>query len=349
MISVLHIILRTIRHYWRSNLTVIIGIAISTMVLTGTLLVGDSVRNSLEKATELRLGNTSFVFSGIDRYFRNGLANEIQTSVPGSVIPLLKLNGIASAQGGKYKVNRIRVLGIDDTFQKLIPGNPDFLLPLPNEAFISENLANRLQLKKEDAFLLRVEKASLVPKNAPFVSETENLVSIRLKVKKILGKDELGRFNLNSTQTAPFNIFISLSLLNDKMDFQGMANQLLFTDLDVPGQDILSSIHKHWKPEDMGLHVIPVNKDSNWEIRSDRVFIDSVIVNAVNKFEKKAENILTYMANSIRTGDKETPYSFVSAGPFLGKEAEKDDNLILINSWLAEDLDAQKNDSIETT
>ncbi len=51
---------RSFLHYLRFNLTVAIGIAISTAILTGGLIVGDSVRYSLEQSTKYRLGETQY-------------------------------------------------------------------------------------------------------------------------------------------------------------------------------------------------------------------------------------------------------------------------------------------------
>jgi putative ABC transport system permease protein len=38
---------RSLGHYWRTNLAVIAGVATAVAVLSGALLVGDSVRGSL--------------------------------------------------------------------------------------------------------------------------------------------------------------------------------------------------------------------------------------------------------------------------------------------------------------
>ena len=53
MLSKFIIILRSLIHYKRANLTIILGVAISAMVLTGTLIVGDSVDHSLAMTAEL--------------------------------------------------------------------------------------------------------------------------------------------------------------------------------------------------------------------------------------------------------------------------------------------------------
>lgn len=340
-----HLAFRSFMRFWKSNLLVIIGAAISTMVLTGTLIVGDSMRFSLEQSTELRLGKIEQVFSGNDRYFRSDIARELNQQLGIEVSALLQQRGIASSQGGKFKLNNIQVLGIDRYFSSLASGAERLNIPENNEAYISENLAKRLNLKSGDSFLLRVEKASLVPKNAPFVSSTDNYISLRLKVDKILSNDQLGRFNLSISQTAPYNIFVSNSFLNDKLDWKGKANTLLFSSGKAKNE-IYGAIENLWTLEDNALTISSVNDQQNLEVTSQRVFIDSITAFKIKGILPEAKEILTYMANAITLKGKSTPYSFISAGPFL---RSLKDNEILINTWLAEDLDAAIGDALDVT
>ena len=64
-----HLILRNLRHYWRTNLAVVAGVAVAVAVLAGALMVGTSVRASLRALVAQRLGGTDTVVSS-DRYFR---------------------------------------------------------------------------------------------------------------------------------------------------------------------------------------------------------------------------------------------------------------------------------------
>ncbi len=345
--SLFKFIIRSFTYYWKSHLAVIIGVATSTMVLTGTLFVGDSIQYSLEKSTLMRLGQTEYLFSGIDRYFRSELADELRADLDVDIAPILRLDGISSAQGGKYKLSGIQVIGIDHNFSSFFLKKSNFTLPPNNEGYISENLAQRLQLSIGDPFLLRVDKASQIPKNAPFVSDEDNQVSIRLKVGKILSPDELGRFNLKTSQTAPYNVFLPVSFLSDKMEWSGKVNQLLISGNNALHENlILETIQKYWTAEDIALQVFPVNRNTQWEIRSERVFIDSTIVEVTKQIDPDASEILTYMVNSYKVGNRIVPYSFITAGPFMtaAPTSERD---IVINRWMADDLQASIGDSIE--
>src|SRR5262245_35918779 len=51
------LLLRNLRFHWRAHLAVLLGVAVGTAVLTGALLVGDSLRGSLrERAEQHRAG-----------------------------------------------------------------------------------------------------------------------------------------------------------------------------------------------------------------------------------------------------------------------------------------------------
>ena len=83
---------------------------------------------------------------------------------------------------------------------------------------------------------------------------------------------------------------------------------------------IASAIESRWTLEDSGLHIELANEDQEWSIESDRVFIDSVIIDAVRSIDDTPSLILTYLANAMEANDRSTPYSFVSAGPFLNND-----------------------------
>ena len=47
------LIRRGLRHYWRTNAAVVLGVATAVAVLAGSLVVGDSVRGSLREPARL--------------------------------------------------------------------------------------------------------------------------------------------------------------------------------------------------------------------------------------------------------------------------------------------------------
>src|SRR4051812_3752121 len=135
---------RSFRFYFRSHLGTVFGAAIATAVLTGALLVGDSVRGSLREMALARLGAIDFALAGGDRLFRADLAGEVETELPGSqVAPALQMPGTATNPDGSARANQVQVTGVDDRFFKLANEAPSGTLS-ENSVWINARLANQL-------------------------------------------------------------------------------------------------------------------------------------------------------------------------------------------------------------
>ena len=79
---------RSLIHYRRTHLAVICGAAVTTAVLTGALMVGDSLRGSLRDLTLDRLGDVDWAVVG-ERPFRQSLAAESGAAIGAAPAPLL--------------------------------------------------------------------------------------------------------------------------------------------------------------------------------------------------------------------------------------------------------------------
>ena len=72
---------RNLIYFWRSNLAVVLGVATAVAVLSGALLVGDSVRGSLRDLFVQRLGKTDEVIASTS-FFREKLVDELHSYTP---------------------------------------------------------------------------------------------------------------------------------------------------------------------------------------------------------------------------------------------------------------------------
>jgi len=343
--SLLSLILRNLKYYRKPYLAIMAGTVISTAVLTGALVVGDSVRFSLRRLTEIRLGKTRFAIQGGDRFFRQQLANDLAIRSGSIVSPVMQLEGIAVNTEKNLLINRAEVLGIDMNFNDLwkVPA----IQLTGEEAILSRNTAENLDLKPGDEFLLKIRKQAKAPADAPFVSEKEPLFVLRLKVTGIAEDIHSGRFSLKSNQTAPFNIFINLDYLSKKAGLAGNANLLLVGENEnLNVEKIDSLVRLCWQPEDAGLDFRNVGANNKWEIRSDRIFIDDNTANAIQSGIPGSDPVLTYLVNAISTTGKSTPYSFVSAVSDNFLKQPLAENQIIISDWLASDLHVKSGDSL---
>ena len=339
------LILSNLRYYRKAYLAILAGTVISTAVLTGALVVGDSVKYSLAQFAEIRLGKTRYALSSGDRFFRHQLAHELSDQIKGEVVPALNLEGIAINNDQNSRINRVEVLGIDSGFMKL--WETTLKLPNEDEAIISRNTAEKLQLKPGDEFLLKIHKQAKASENAPFVSEKEPLVSFRLKVAAIAEDNQMGRFSLKSNQSAPYTIFINMKSMSRKVELPGNANLMLVNEKDgelLSAQILDSLLHLQWQPQDAGLTIIALPLKGYFEIRSVRIFIDENSAKAIQTTVPDADPVFTYLVNTISANSKSTPYSFVTASDLM--EWDLSDHEILVSSWLADDLSLKPGDSV---
>jgi len=337
------LVIRNLTYFWKKNLTVVLGIAIASAVLTGALMVGDSVVFNLKRIINLRLGNVDFTLNTGERFITAGLADNLQDELNTAVAPVLMFQGIAVSGGGQKRVNRIQMLGIDSRFDRAMGIHAFYDSISTDEVIVSLNLAARLDVKEGDEVLFRITRASLVPLNTPFVSDEEPIVSANLKIKAIAGDDQIGRFNLRISQRSPFNAFVSLSFLNQLMDLHDRANILLFSgNSSLTKESIISSVQRTWSLEDAGLSIRKTAMTGETELLSERVFLDEPVLDAVKKIPGPKNFILTYFVNDLSSAKKSTPYSFVSTLPdsIIGQ------NEIIVNKWLADDQGITYGDSI---
>ena len=345
--SLYRFILRDLYHYRKAFLAMLFGTILSTAVLTGALILGDSVRYSLKNLTEERLGKIRFVMRAEGRYFRAALADELGRKAGCIAAPVMLSEGIAINSENNNRINRVQVLGIDSRFTEFWEKQTS--CPGSNNALISRSTAEKLGLKPGDSFLLRINRQGLAPANAPFAEEKSAMAALRFRVMAVAEDENMGRFSLNSNQSTPFNVFISLGKMQAMLDLKGKAGMLLLSvsnthSLGQAGLDSL--LHEIWQPEDAELNIHPLRGTEKYEITSGRIFIDKKTTEAIKNALPHPQKILTYLVNSISCKNHSTPYSFVTAASpdFLSLDPGRDG--IIINSWLAKDLDAKPGDSI---
>jgi putative ABC transport system permease protein len=343
--SPLTLFLRNLRYYRKAYLALLAGTVISTAVLTGALVVGDSVKYSLVQLTDVRLGKTRFAIQAGDKFFRQQLAGELSEKTLSTVAAALQLEGIAINNDQNSRINRVEVLGIDENFINL--WTSPIIKPAEDEAILCKNTADKLKLKPGEEFLLKIHKQSKASENAPFVAEKEPMISFRLKVAAIADDMQMGRFSLKSNQSAPFNIFLSLATMSKKLELTGDANLLMIAEnetSDLTSHKLDSLLQHTWQPEDAGLEFRTILGSEMAEIRSDRIFIDDISAKAVQSSIPEAKPIFTYLVNSISTRVRSTPYSFVTAANPDQKLSAQE---IIISDWLADDLSVSQGDSIQ--
>ncbi|MCX6283662.1 MAG: FtsX-like permease family protein [Bacteroidetes bacterium] len=339
------LVIRDFFYYRKAFLAILCGAIISSAVLTGALVLGDSVKYSLERLAADRLGKIRYALHPGGRYFRQALADEIRCKTGGITAPAMLSEGIAVNPENNTRINRVQLVGIDGRFTKFWENTPS--PPDDGSAVISRNTAEKLGLKAGGIIILRISKGSLAPANAPFVAEKNPVLGIRFLVSAVAGDEKMGLFSLNNNQEAPFTVFISLDKMAGIMGLKGKANLLLMGPAEKPGDYKPDSLLRMvWQPEDAGMDFHPFGLTGKFELTSGRIFIDDSIAAAVRSVLPRGSCLMTYLVNSFRFEGQSTPYSFVTAASpdFIGMDPGK--NGIIINSWLASDLKIKEGDSL---
>ena len=336
---------KSLKFFQKQHLAVFLATLISAAVLTGALIVGDSVRMSPHKNVDQRLGKTTYALSTQDRFVRAELALEMAQELNVNLASVLLVEGIAINPDADRRINRTQILGVDSHFWTL-SNEADFQVG-KDEAVISEDLARELHLQTGETILLRIQNADIIPLNAPFTSDEVPSIALRLKVAGIASSEHLGGFSLRNQQATTYNVFLNSDFLADKMELSGLANLILAEGNEELSVEKLEEVFKNkWKLKDAALQLRELEKEKQIELLSDRVFIDHSIADKVNKLTLQKQDILTYFVNSLSSDQKSCPYSFVTAASeeFTGESLAS--NEIIINQWLAEDLDAKIGDSL---
>ena len=118
------------------------------------------------------------------------------------------------------------------------------------------------------------------------------------------------------------------------------ANTLLIRG--ASAEAVTKALGEHWQLTDMGLTLS--TRGDTVSLRSERIVLPSVLVDAA-RGEASGE-VLTWFADTLRSGDREVPYSFVSAIKGASTWALKADEVV-VNTWLAEQLALSVGDALE--
>lgn len=357
---------RSLRHYWRTHLAVIAGVAVAVSVLAGALLVGDSVRASLRRLVEERLGRVEVAIAG-QTFFRDALDDEIASAVPGArAAAVIALDGVLVHEPSGRQASRVQVYGIDEDFLAL-QGLTDLEAPRVRTAWLSPALARELGAAERDALLLRVQKPSAIPASTLQGRRADTARAIRLTAGEAAGADGLGEFTIRPQQDAVRAVFVPLARLQRDLDLPDRAN-LLLVGREAPDDtlDLTTVVERRLAEvarfEDLGLKLIPVTHQHAWSLESDagllREDLLEVAAAQAQSLGYRSVPILTYIANTIRVGDREVPYSVVTgvdldalppAGANLEPSVTDDQSQpprIWLNDWAARDLNARPGDPV---
>jgi putative ABC transport system permease protein len=355
------LVLRGLAYYWRTHVAVVLGVSTAVAVLAGALLVGDSVRGSLRDLALQRLGRVDLAIAS-SGFFREALASDLErdagfASSFEALCPVIVLPARVSDQASGRRASQVQVYGVDDRFWRF-HGLSGSRGPDGRDALISRGLAADIGAAPGRTVLVRVERPSAVPIESLHGRKDNLGRTLRLTVRAIVAPADLGDFSLRPQQGDVRAMFVPLARLQQDLDINGRANALLVSSKPAAGAapDALHAlIRRRFALEDVGL-AVRIVASSAIAVESTAGLIDPVRANAADDaaaaVTMKAQPVLTYLANSMRIGAREVPYSLVTAmdlhalAPNAAIAGGATAPPLVLNDWAAHDLGARVGDSL---
>ena len=336
---------RSLSYFWRIQLAVLLGAAVATAVLTGALLVGDSVRGSLQDLTLNRLGRIDYALVS-ERFFREELATDLSRKLEGEAqlnretVPAILLNGTTVNPKSRARASRVQIQGIDERFAGLwVDGSgreAPSLEKQPGQLFpsvhINQSLQNELDIKVGEQVLLSFERHSDIHREflLGHRDSSEVIQTLRLTVTKILPDRGIGSFGLRPNQSRALNAYVPLTVLQKILGSETEVNAI-FASAKSPGLSnrtttdtlptLQSKLHRALKLEDLGLILRHVSSDAiggvgYLSLESTQFMLKPDIIEVVQAvaIERRTLSlpILTYLANAIAVNERTIPYSTIT-------------------------------------
>jgi ABC-type antimicrobial peptide transport system permease subunit len=333
-----HLARRSLRHFWRTNAAVVLGVATAVAVLSGSLVVGASVRASLADLALARLGRTHAAVTS-SRPLREALG---QPDSP----PLLALRGSVARQDGTRRASDVLVYGVDARFFAFhgLPAPPALE---GRAALLSPALGAELGAGHGDALVVLANAASDIPGSTLFGRRDEPGRRLRLTARGTLDRASMGEFALQPTAREVRAVFVPLDALQRALGLEGRANTLLFAGEAAP---VAVQVAQAARLDDLGLRLrtLPgaLALESASSLLDDETAARAQAVARRLGFE--ARPALIYLANAIRAGgERSVPYSLVAGlddatlRRWTGRDLrDADPPPVVLNAWTARALGA---------
>jgi len=333
------LIIRNISRYKPFYRLIAIAVTVAVAVIVGSLAVGDSVRNTLVKRVEERLGKTETIIFSRYSYMNDdnlkNLQNIVEAQYIASLRGVLLSNGFVSIHG---KLIPVMVWGRDDLgIEK-------------GRAKINHALYNEIKTEQINNIVLRLPSAGMVPLGSMYVTDSYT-TSLRLDLDVgaglkptpadfIVPIEQGGNISLKNEQTVPFNLFLNRAELAETMDTPDKINLILSEQI-ISEEDFAAA----WNYSHSGLNVKTDNQAT--EIISDRIFIQDKVVKTLCKNDASANRIFAYLANAI-TSQFSIPYSFITAVDYYKGQRLNPDEIIL-SDYTAKRLHAKQGDTLSVS
>jgi putative ABC transport system permease protein len=341
----------SLRHYWRTNAAVVLGVATAVAVLAGSLLVGASVRASLARMALARLGRVVETVTS-PRFFREDLASRLGAS-PSATAPLLVLRGSVGTADATRRAGEVLVYGVDDRFFSL---QGDAMPPglQGRAALLSPALARELAVSGGEGIVVLLASADEIPGSTLFGRRDDPGRRLRLAVAGVLDAAHHGELTLQPTAQEVRAVFVPLKTLQRALALDARVNTVVST-----AGGLASRLAATATLDDLGFRLRPLPARGALALESPTGLLEDDTRAAAHEAASarglEARESLIYLANDIRAGERSVPYSIVAAvdegawrdlGGADAPPVTGEPPPLILGTWAAEDLRVSVGDPI---
>ena len=367
------LVLRSLTYHRRTGLAVVFGLAVACSVITGSLVVGDSVRGSLRETALSRLGRTTHALQA-PGFFRADLAADVQQALRAEadyrqarIVAAVRARGAAGNDEGAV-VPEVTALGIGPGFGELFPDEQPADLAA-RECLVNDALAHDLGLRAGEGLILTFHRHSALDAGNLFARRAlqDTAQSLRLTVRAVLPPGGAGDFRLDAQSRVPRNVFLSREWLAERIGKPAGANVLLAAlppEADAEAVDgvLEAALKRHVSPGDHGLELAENAAQGVVALTAEGMLLNEAHAAAgraaARRLGARAGRASVYLATTVRDlsagPGREIAYAVVAGvealEPFTREGrpvAAPGPGEALLNDWAAEDLGAAPGHRLE--
>jgi ABC-type antimicrobial peptide transport system permease subunit len=256
---------RSLFFHRRANFAVLLGVAVGTAVLTGALLVGDSLRGSLRDRALRQLDDCdAAMVSG--RFLRQEVAQTFGDKVDPGITLRATIEPAVDSESIGRRVNGVTVWATPHNllFRPISRDPPKrhgliFFMPRridPGEVWLVPKLFESLAVPPHGKIVLRVSTPTVVPRESLLGRRGAEDTSqpLTLTVAGILAEDDpAADFSLAPGIQQPLNVFVNLDWLQQQIGEPGRVNVLMTSG--HPVAELQQQLRERLTLDDWGLTI----------------------------------------------------------------------------------------------
>jgi len=332
---------------------VLLGVVAGTAVISGALIVGDSVRNSLKQMTLDRLGGVDYAMHA-PRFVRQELVTGLSksssvASEAVAVAPALIMDGaiVRELNDGSVtgRVGGVRVFAIDERFAEMSEFDADSL-PTGDEIVLSHRVADQIDARVGEELTLWIELPSTIPRESLLGGiEDQETQNVPLTVKQVLPETSgVGRFDLNPGQQLPLTVFVALETLQEAVGlerqrrtpdfpngrparvnaaFASAAEKESIDKADAERETLTRSVGSELSLSDLNLRIVTHADRGYLALESEQMILENSVSDAGQRAAEKlgwrTSSAMVYLVNELlnpKEPDALSMYSIVAGVDF---------------------------------